>query len=103
MKFYIFVAHRYMLLGNKDRALDILEEYAELVTGDIYPLQLKGDDYFNLIDEWFEELDLGTALPRNEKIVRQSLVDGVVNNTVFTALTDERRFQRILEKLKNNC
>ncbi|ERK30311.1 helix-turn-helix domain-containing protein [Clostridium intestinale] len=103
VKFYIFVAQGYTLLGNTDRAMDILEEYAELVTGDIYPLQLKGDDYFNLIGEWFEELDLGTALPRNEKIVRQSMVDGVVKNAVFTALTDERRFQRISEKLRNNC
>ena len=103
IKFHILAAHGYMLLGNTDRALEILEEYVELVTGDIYPLQLKGDDYFSLIDEWFEEFDLGTALPRDEKIVRQSMADGVVNNPVFTALADEPRFQRISEKLKNNC
>lgn len=103
VKFYLFAAHGYTLLGNTDRALDILEEYAELVTGDIYPLQLKGDDYFNLIGGWFDELDLGTALPRDEKIVRQSMADGVVNNPAFTALADERRFHRIMKKLKNNC
>lgn len=102
-QFYILTAQGYTTLGNTDRALEILEEYVELVTGDIYPLQLKGDDFFNLIPEWFDELDLGTALPRDEKIIRQSMADGVVNNPNFTIFTDEYRFQRIIEKLKNNC
>lgn len=103
VKLYIFAAQGYTMFGNTDRALDILEGYAELVTGNIYPLQLKGDDYFNLIDEWFDELDLGTALPRDEKIVRQSMADGVMKNPVFAPLADDRRFQRIQEKLQNNC
>jgi len=38
-------------------------------------LQLKGDEYFNLIDQWIEELDLGNALPRDEKIIRKSMAD----------------------------
>jgi tetratricopeptide (TPR) repeat protein len=100
---YISAAQGYALLGNTDRALETLEEYAELVTGDIYPLQLKGDDYFNLIDEWFDELDLGTALPRDEKIIRQSMADVVSNNPAFAAFVDERRFQRVTKKLQHNC
>lgn len=102
VKFYILAAQGYAKLGNSNKALEILEEYAKLVTGDIYPLQLKGDDYFNLIEAWFETLDLGTALPRDEKIVRQSMVDSVIKNPVFNTLTDERRFMRIAETLKNN-
>lgn len=103
MKFLIVAAQGYVTLGNTDKALDILEDYAEFVTGDIYPLQLKGDDFFNLLDNWFKEFPLGTALPRDERIVRQSMTEGVVNNPVFTILSDEYRFQRIAEKLKNNC
>lgn len=103
VKLYIFAAQGYTMFGNTDRALDTLEEYAKLVTGNIYPLQLKGDNYFNLIDEWFDELDLGTALPRDEKIVRQSMADGVIKNPAFAPFADNRRFQRIKEKLQNNC
>ena len=99
MKFLIVAAQGYVTLGNTEKALDILEEYAELVTGDIYPLQLKGDDFFNLLDDWFKEFPLGTALPRDERIIRQSMTEGVVNNPAFAALADERRFQRIAEKL----
>ena len=103
MKLYIYAAEGYVKLGNSNRALEILEEYVKLVTGDIYPLRLKGDDYFNLIDEWLEALDLGTALPRSEKLVRQSMADSVIKNSVFNTLTDERRFRQISEALKNGC
>lgn len=101
MKFHIIAAQGYTMLENTNRALEILEEYVDFVTGDIYPLMLKGDAYFNLLDEWIDELDLGAALPRDEKIVRQSMVDSIANNPAFTSLIDDHRFQRIVEKLKN--
>ena len=101
VKFYIISAQGYTMVGNTKKALEILENYAELVTGDIYPLKLKGDNYFNLLEEWIETLDLGDSLPRDEKIICQSIVDGVVKNPAFTALSDEAQFQRIAERLKN--
>lgn len=100
IKLLIFASQGYVSLGNTDKALDILEEYAELVTGDIYPLQLKGDDFFNLLDGWFEEFPLGTALPRDEKIVRRSMIDAVANNPAFSDLKNEVRFKFIVERLK---
>ena len=103
VKLYLVAAQGYMMFGSTDRALELLEEYTELVTGDIYPLKLKGDDYFNLIDEWFDELDLGTMLPRDEKKVRQSMADGVIKNLIFDKLRDENRFLKITQKLQNNC
>ena len=101
VKFYIIGAQSYIAVGNTDKALEILETYAELVTEDIYPLKLKGDDYFNLLEEWIETLDLGNSFPRNDKIICQSMVDGVVKNPAFIALTDEPRFHRIVERLNN--
>lgn len=103
MNIYIAAAQGYMILGNTGRALDILGKYAELVTGNIYPLQLHGDDFFDRVDNLLSELDLGVAPPRNEKTIRQSMADIVVNNPVFSALRDEHRFQSIVKRLKNNC
>lgn len=100
VKFYIISAQGYTMAGNINKALEILENYAELVTGDIYPLKLKGDNYFNLLEEWIETLDLGDALPRDDKIICQSMVDGVVKNPAFTVLSDEPQFQRIVERIK---
>lgn len=101
VKFYIIGAQNYIAVGNTDKALEILETYAELVTEDIYPLKLKGDDYFNLLEEWIETLDLGNSFPRNDKIICQSMVDGVVKNPAFITLCDEPRFHRIVERLNN--
>lgn len=101
VELYIVSAQGYALLGNKDKTLEILENYAELVTGDIYPLKLKGDSYFNLLEEWIETLDLGDALPRDEKVICQSMVDGIVKNPAFASLSDDPHFQRIVERIKN--
>lgn len=100
VKFYIISAQGFTMLGNKDKAFQILEKYASLVTGDIYPLKIKGDGYFDLIEEWIETLDLGDALPRDEKIICQSMVDGVVKNPVFSVFFEEPQFQIIVERIK---
>lgn len=103
IKLYINAAQGFTVLGQTEEAMEILEKYTELVTGDIYPLQLKGDEYFYLLDQWIEELDLGNALPRSEKIIRKSMADAVINNPAFAVLADDSRFKRIAGKLKNNC
>jgi transcriptional regulator with XRE-family HTH domain len=102
MNFHISAAQGFLMYKDTARALDILEKYTELVTGDIYPLQLKGDDFFNLIDGWFDESALGTAPPRDEKNIRKSMADVIVDNPAFTALAGEHRFKSIVERLKNN-
>jgi len=103
INFYIVASQGFAVLGNTEKVIEILEKYTELVTGDIYPLKLKGDEYFNLIDRWIDELDLGNAPPRNEKIIRKSMADAVINNPAFSVLADDNRFKRIVDKLKNNC
>ena len=49
MTLYITAAQGYMKLDAKPQALATLGKYTDLVTGDIYPLRLRGDDYFNLL------------------------------------------------------
>ena len=93
-------AQGYMAQGRIEEALNTLWEYTELVTDSaIYPLVLKGDDYFDLIDGWLERLELGTQMPRNDKTVRQSMVHGVSKNPAFAPLTGNPRYESMLEKL----
>jgi len=100
---YIAAAQGYISQKNHDKALEMLQKYTEIVTSDIYPLRLHGDAFFDLLDGWLDQLDLGTDLPRDEKTIRKSMSDVIVNNPVFSVLSDERRFQNITEKLQNNC
>lgn len=100
---YIAAAQGYLAQGNRERALDLLEEYEELGTGDIYPLKLQGDDFFHLIDPWLAEFDLGTGLPRDEKTIKESMVEVLTANPVFAALHEDIRYQKIAARLKKIC
>lgn len=99
VKFYIVAAQGYAMFGDVEKTLEILEEYVQLVTSDIYPLKLKGDVYFDLLNEWIDDLDLGNALPRDESIVRQSMVNSVTKNPAFVFLEQNSIFQNIAERL----
>jgi transcriptional regulator with XRE-family HTH domain len=100
---YICAAQGYTMQHNHEKALDMLRQYTEIVTSDIYPLKLHGDSFFDLIEGWLDKLDLGANLPRDEKTIRKSMADVIINNPVFSVLADEPHFQSITEKLKNNC
>lgn len=97
---YITMAQGWMVLGEKEKAVEVLERYTELVCGDIYPMRLKGDEYFDLLDDWFEqELSLGEYPPRDESVIRHSMTQAVAENPVFAGLADEPRFRTIVERL----
>lgn len=98
---YINAAHGYLLQQNNDSALTMLEKYTEIVTGDIYPLQLHGDAFFDLIEGWLTQLDIGNALPRDEKTIRKSMADVITEHPAFASLHNDPRFQRIAAKLQS--
>ena len=102
LNFYLAAAQGYISNRNPDKAVEMLENYTELVTGNIYPLRLKGDDFFDLIDGWIEEFALGADMPRDEKTIRQSMLAAIASNPVFSTLVEEQRFQRIVKRLENN-
>ena len=100
---YISAAQGYIVQGNTSKAIDMLQQYTEIVTSDIYPLSLHGDDFFDLLDDWLIKLDLGNDLPRDERTIRKSMYDMVVHNPAFAVLSDKQRFQNIAERLRCNC
>ena len=97
---YLTGAMGYQQQGNTESALAMLTRYTDTVTGDIYPLKLKGDDFFNQIDPWLETLDLGTGLPRDECTIRRSMVASVSQNPAFAALADFPAYRALLARLK---
>lgn len=100
---YIAAAQGYAMQQNREGCLAILQEYTELVTGDIYPLKLHGDFFFDRIESWMDQLELGTGLPRDEKTIRKSMADVILLNPQFEAFAEEPRYQMIREKLIRNA
>lgn len=100
LPFYLTAAEGHLANDNTEEALGSLEDYCRIATGDIYPLELKGDDFFTSIDEWFETFAIGTNLPRDEKVVKQSMLDAIVSNPIYKVLEDNVQFRNIVRRLK---
>jgi len=102
MNIYLSSARSFLMLGEKEQALCILEQYADLAASDIYPLHLHGDSYFHLLDDWLEQkLILGSDLPREESVIRDSMAEAVADQPVFAVLSDDIRFQAIVRRLRS--
>lgn len=101
---YFFFARCFLLHGEKERALQMLEKYTDLATHDgLDQLQLHGDSYFDLLDDWLEQhLALGCDLPRDTSVVRDDIIKTVTEQPLFAPLADDPRFQRIIHRL-NAC
>ena len=101
LPFYIGAAAGYLAHENTEKALAMVEAYVNLATSNIFPLTLKGDDFFNLMD-FSQEPPFGSAeLPRDEKSIKQSLVDGIANNPALEALYENQRFANMVKRIKN--
>lgn len=95
---YYAAAYGYMLQDSRDRALEMLENYTRICTTLLLPYQLKGDDFFDEIDEWLKEY---VEAPRDEKIVKESILESVTGNPLFSPLHDEIRYKNIVDRLKS--
>lgn len=93
------IAQCYMQLGDSEKALVYLEQYSRLATNPIYPIKFKGNDFFNLIENWIREYQMESP-PRDEFIIKQSLIDGITNNPIFIPLQDDERLINIIERMK---
>ncbi len=63
------------LLGKEDLLADALEKYVKTIATTPEEIVLKGDDYFNSIDEWISELELGSQIPRNSGSVKKQFIE----------------------------
>ncbi len=99
---YLTAAQVYGLQGNVEKSLDMLQKYADICTMGFFPFTLHGDSFFDAIDSWFADFDLGTGPPRNEKVIKESMLQGVLSNPALAALAEQPRYKSIIETLKTN-
>ncbi len=88
------------LNGATEQALEHADKYVmclqELFSSGI--LLLHGDDYFNKIEEWFEESEGGAYAPRDRRLVLEEVKQSFAS-PVFAVLEKEERFTTIKRKL----
>lgn len=99
-QFYYQAAVVYAMHKQQEKALEWLCLYERtvnyLLTGD--NIILHGDDYFNALDSWFSQLDLGPAPPRNKKLVVDNAVQSF-GHPAFSILSGTDTFQKMKQNM----
>lgn len=87
---------------DADYTLELLEKYVQIVTSsEIYPIRLRNGGLFTRVKEAFEEdLDLGVSPPRDERMIRKSYRDAVVSQPIFSFLSENKQFQKLVQRLE---
>ena len=98
---YLSAAALFQAANKTDRALDMLEAYTDIVTDrTIYPLKLRGSDFFDRLEAFYDTQNLGTSVPRSEKLIKKDMKEIVLSNPSFSPLHDNARFRRLAARLE---
>ena len=98
---HLSFAMAYMMGGNTHKALDCLDDYERSCRALDFPLALHGDVFFDKATAFLEDINVtGTDMPRDEALIKKSLVDSVKANPLFMSLATEARFKRIIASLE---
>ena len=99
---YLATAQAYATHKQNEKALELIQKYTDVCIKHIYNFELKGDKFFDKIDKWLEELDLGVNAPRSKKLIKQSAISAIKDNPAFVGLKDEYKFKSCVLALESN-
>lgn len=87
-----------------EEGLKILTEIVDMIIAQTFPIELHGDDYFYLLDDWMlNQPNLNTNMPRDEKTIKMSLIDFYETHPgIRAAFIDNQQFNSLIKKLKEN-
>lgn len=98
LNLYLTAACGYAASGQKEAAIEGFAAYVGLASSGIFPLRLHADDFFDKIGGWLEDLD--PVPPRDEAVIKKSIVDAA-ENPMLAPIADDSRFVQLAGKLKN--
>ena len=98
--FYYQGAVTYCMNGKKEEAIQLLQRFVRCLE---YILRedafiLHGDNYFDKLDVWIEQLDLEGNAPRDKKIICESGLQAL-KHPAFAVLEKEGAYQAMEKKL----
>jgi len=99
---YFTAAQVYGLQSDAEKALDMLQRYSDICTRNFLLFSLHGDSFFDEIDGWLADFDLGADAPRDEKVIKESMLQSVLSNPAFTFLAEQPLYKNIIKTLESN-
>lgn len=97
---YLSAAQFYMGIKEQEKALEYIERYVDMA-GYFFPLKLHGDRFFEHIEEWIEELELGSSAPRDDKLVKESIYQAIAENPLFESLKGNAKYEALVKRIRS--
>lgn len=98
--FYLQAAAGYMLQQEKERAIAMLEQYCLLCLEIQFPIELRGDQYFYLLDHWVaKNIHLGPQAPRDEHSIKHDLVASITSQPLFKEICEDEKIKKMMHQL----
>ncbi|APH24035.1 transcriptional regulator [Clostridium botulinum] len=98
---HIIATQGYLIEQNKEKAIDALERYINIVCSIQFPLIFKGNEYFTHVGKWLEDNNfIGISTPVDEITIKKNFVNAVVENPAFEPLREDERYNLLVKKLK---
>lgn len=104
---FLYLSDCYFLNAGLFVACQTTREYIEkylsiLLEGIENSFDLRGDEYFDLIDGWIENnLLLGKKPPRNSENIYGEFLSIVVNNNDFNEIIKTKHIQNMISKIRS--
>lgn len=86
--------------GDTEQVYGCLERYVHLCGEMEFPVKLRTDSFFDEVGPWLDQLDLGDNAPRDEALIKEGMVSGLVDNPAFASIASEARFKQLVVDLK---
>lgn len=99
--FYYQAAAVFMRLEEKEQALAMLTRYVSVCIHELKNVTLHGDKFFDLLDAWFEECNIGKQLPRDQKSINEDILAGLCGAEAFPGLQEDKRYKELVVRLKD--
>ena len=101
-QFYYAAALMYHRFDKREAVIDMIEKYTQVCLSMKFPLTLRGDAFFDAIDDWFKDFDLGNHAPRSEKVIKDSMLIGLTQQPAFATYQNDTRYLLCVNKLKQH-
>lgn len=98
---YLTAAAIYVLQGRKEKALEVLEKYADLAKRNAgKDFEIHGNHIFDKLETYLKTIDAETIAPRSSEVIWRDIKNILSENPAFKPLEEEPRFQIIVRSLK---
>jgi transcriptional regulator with XRE-family HTH domain len=100
VNFLTSAAYGLAMFNNEEQLTPILEEYVTVLQNTKFPVVIHGDNYFDHIDEWIKQLDLGNQLPRETGQIKKDFIDLLLHNPVFDPYKQKDNMKPFFKELE---